>query len=101
MRKIINGKLYNTETAKELGLYARNNPRDFGYLRETLYRKITGEYFLYGYGGPNTKYAEQIDSNTFGYGDRFMPMTEAEAKAWAEDHMDTDEYIAAFGAVEE
>lgn len=40
MKKIINGKSYNTETAIKCGSWANsNNFRDFDYVEETLYRK--------------------------------------------------------------
>lgn len=50
MKKIINGKAYNTETAKELGSYWNGYPHgDFSYVCETLYVKRTGEYFLHSH----------------------------------------------------
>ena len=45
MKKIINGKTYNTETAKEISEWSEGVYRDFTYIGETLYRKRTGEYF--------------------------------------------------------
>ena len=47
MKKVINGLLYNTETAKEIGYHSENFPGDFKYVCETLYKKKTGEYFLH------------------------------------------------------
>ncbi len=41
MKKIINGKKYDTETATRLADW--NNG---GYCKETLYQKHTGEYFM-------------------------------------------------------
>ena len=56
MKKIINGKLYDTETAKLIGRsYHGEGPRDFRHYSEELYRKRTGEYFLYGEGGPMSR----------------------------------------------
>ena len=51
MKKIINGKMYNTETAKYCGGYEFSNCGDFNYVCEELYQKKTGELFLYGEGG--------------------------------------------------
>ena len=49
MKKIIKGKVYDTDTARELASWANGgNWRDFSHLEETLYRKKTGEYFLHG-----------------------------------------------------
>ncbi|MBO5969937.1 MAG: hypothetical protein J6S14_15725 [Clostridia bacterium] len=102
MKKIINGKKYDTGTAKELGIWSNSYyPGDFAYCSETLYRKKTGEYFLYGIGGPMSKYAEHIGSNTTIGGSNIKPMTESEAREWAETHLDAEEYEEIFGEVEE
>lgn len=102
MKKIINGRVYDTEKAKELGTYANYGSwRDFNHLEETLYRKKTGEYFLFGEGGPTTKYAEAEGQNSWTGGRRIMPMTYGEAKAWAEEHLTADEYEAIFGEIVE
>ena len=100
MKKIINGKVYDTETAKRLGWYENTyNVRDFHYCCETLYRKKTGEYFLHGEGGPMSRYAEASGMNSWSSGERIMPMTYAEATRWAEENLDGDEYEEIFGAV--
>lgn len=100
MRKIIDGKLYDTEKAKRVGepwSPAGFGPGDFGWCEEALYRKRTGEYFLHGEGGPNTRYAEPYGQSGWTGGERIMPLTYDEAREWAEQHMDADAYIAAFG----
>lgn len=101
MRKIINGRKYDTETAKELGDYWNGlGENDFENFSEILYQKKTGEYFLYGEGGPASKYAEHCPGGwTSGKG--IIPMTESEAMKWAEEHLDCDECEAIFGEVEE
>lgn len=102
MKKIINGRVYDTEKAKELGTYANYGSwRDFSHLEETLFRKKTGEYFLFGEGGPATKYAEAEGQNSWTGGRRIMPMTYDEARAWAEEHLTADEYEAIFGEIVE
>ena len=102
MKKIIGGKVYDTKTAKEMGTYANYGSwRDFNHLEETLYRKKTGEFFLYGEGGPATRYAEPEGQNSWSGGSRIMPMTYDEAKEWAEKHLDADEYEEIFGTIEE
>jgi len=102
MKKIINGKVYDTDTAKELGSWANGGTwRDFSHMEETLYRKKTGEFFLHGEGGPMSRYAEAQGQNSWSGGSRIMPMTFTEAREWAEEHLDGDEYEAIFGAVAE
>ena len=47
MKKIIDGKLYDTETAECLGFYQHFDGNTFHYLREALYRTKKGTYFIY------------------------------------------------------
>lgn len=102
MKKIITGKVYDTDTATKLGVWwSSNDVRSFSHCEETLYRKRTGEYFLYGYGGPMTKYARAEGQNSWTGGERIMPMSYDEARTWAEEHLETGEYEAAFGEVTE
>lgn len=100
MKRIIGGRVYDTETARQVGepwSPAGVCPSDFDWLEETLYRKRTGEYFLHGRGGARTKYAEPYGQSGWTGGERIMPMAYDEAREWAEAHLDADEYIAAFG----
>lgn len=102
MKKIINGKLYDTETAKEVGLRAHGEgPRDFHYFVERLYRKRTGEYFLHGEGGPMTQYARTVGQNQWSGGEKIMPLDYQAAREWAKKHMDADDYMEEFGPVSE
>jgi len=101
MKKIINGRLYNTETAKELGSYWNElSKSDFRNLSEYLYKKKNGEYFLYGEGGAMTKYSESNGNTTWGSID-IIPLTENEAKQWAEKNISADRYVEIFGDVSE
>lgn len=102
MKKYIEGKVYDTETAKELGWWQNTgDSRDFNWICETLYRKKTGEFFVHGEGGPNTRYSEQTGTNSWSGGERIMPMTFKEAQAWTEKHLDGDKYEEIFGKVTE
>lgn len=102
MKKIIDGRKYDTETATEVHEWSDKAPSDFSYIEETLFRKRTGEYFLYGYGGPMTRYAEREKYGSgYCYGSTIIPMTYEEARTWAEGHMSADEYEAEFGEVPE
>lgn len=101
MKKIIDGKVYNTETAQECGEYS-NIPyvSDFHYYCETLYKKKTGEFFLFGEGNAASKYCEYVGSASTG-GCRIVPLTYDEAVKWVEEHLDADKYIEMFGEPEE
>jgi len=102
MKKIINGKVYDTEKAKQVAFYSNAGSwRDFQHYEETLYLKRTGEYFLFGEGGPMTRYARSEGQNSWTGGERIEPLTYAAAKEWAEEHLDGDEYEAIFGEVVE
>ena len=63
MKKVINGKRYDTDTATLMGSDSFSNSRDFRHWIEELYRKNNGEYFLYGKGGAMTKYAKAVAAN--------------------------------------
>jgi hypothetical protein len=101
-KKIIKGKLYNTETATLVGKWDNGyHISDFNYCEERLYRKRTGEYFLIGGGGGLSQCNKGYDDNSWGYGYPITPISEEEAKQCAEDRLSADEYIALFGEVEE
>ena len=101
MKKIINKKLYDTETTKKLGFWSNGHSYgDFSYMEEALYQKKTGEFFLYGYGGALTGYAKRTGDSR-GEGEKITPLSVDEAKEWAEDHLDADEYVNIFGDMEE
>ncbi len=101
MKKIINGKLYDTATATLIGSDQYSNPGDFDYWCEILYRKKNGEYFLCGEGGARSQYSRQTGLNEWSGGETIIPMDVIEAKEWAESHLDADAYINAFGAPSE
>lgn len=102
MKKVINGKMYNTETAKECGSWANAGGwRDFSHMEETLYQKRTGEFFLHGEGGPMTKYAESAGQNQWRGGSKIMPLAWEDAREWAEKKLDADNYEAIFGEAPE
>lgn len=94
LKQIINGKMYNTETAKYIDYYSNHRAlNDFNYVLEELYLKKNGEFFLYkefyayGEGG--------------GYRKSIFPLTVDEAKFWVEHKSCVDTYIELFGEPEE
>lgn len=102
MKKIINGKVYDTETAKELASWSDGMSfRDFSHMKETLFRKKTGEFFLYGQGGPMTKYAVSAGQNSWSGGSKIIPLTWESAREWAEEHLGANDYESIFGPVAE
>lgn len=98
MKKVINGKLYDTETAKKCGEHEPNPYRsDFSWYCETLYQKRTGEFFLHGDGNATSPYSKSCGQNEWCGSEAIKPLTYEEAKKWAEEHLTGDEYVAIFG----
>ena len=91
MQIMIGNRCYDTQTAKALGHWQRGYTTDKGHLNETLYVTENGDYFLYGAGGPRSRYAQRVAPNTWGYGERILPMSVDEAHAWAENHLTESE----------
>ena len=83
MRKVINGRTYNTETSKVIGGWDNGRSyNDFECCEETLYKNTKGAYFLYGEGGPMSKYAKSAGQNSWTGGSAITPMTASEAQEW-------------------
>lgn len=102
MKKIINQKRYDTNTARLVGeYYSPGSTRDFEHYYEALYLKRTGEYFLHGEGGPASKYSKSIGQNEWSGSEDIQPLTEEQARKWAEIHLNADEYEELFEVIED
>jgi len=87
MKATINRKTYNTETAEKLAYWDNNcNSGDFAICQESLYKTSKGSYFLYGRGGPLSKYSESSGGNGRSGGSAIIPLAESEALEWCEEH---------------
>ena len=73
-----------------------------------MYKKRTGEYFLYGSGNARSPYAEQVYGETSAWedGEKIVPLSYEEAQKWFEkannenDELATDEvYEKEFGTI--
>ena len=96
MRKHYKYKLYDTDTAIRIGVWVNGlSADDPNYIKEELFRKRTGEYFLYGEGGLMTLYGKWI-GNTGSYGANIRPYTYEEARNWAQAHLDSCAFLAEF-----
>ena len=100
MKKVIEGKLYNTDTAKLIGEWS-NDESGLNYLMESLYLTKSGAYFLHGEGGPNTRYSVSIGNSSWSGGEKIQPMSPLSAREWAEKYLTVSEYEKAFGEPEE
>lgn len=102
MKKIINGKVYDSDKATGIGSWDNGcGYNDFNYVSETLYRKRTGEYFILGGGGAMTKYAVSTGNNSWGGSTKIIPLTYDAANKWAMDHLSANEYEKEFGEIVE
>ncbi len=102
MKKIINGKVYDTATAQCVGEWSNGYTRRVPmWHEESLFRKRTGEFFIFGEGGPRSQYAKEVGVRQWSSGERIMPLTWVEAREWAEEKLDADEYEGIFGEVTE
>ncbi len=82
MKKVIDGKLYNTDTAT--GWWNWNNGyghNDFNYCEETLYLSKKGAWFMHGEGGGNSIYSGSSGDST-GPGDQVTLLSADEALDW-------------------
>lgn len=85
MKKIIKGKLYNTETAESIAVWSNGHfPSDFRHCEESLYKTKKGAWFIAGSGGAMSKYGRSYGNSTGG-GEGIQPLTAEEAKAWLEE----------------
>ena len=92
MKKVINGKKYDTETATFVCDRVLNDGDDLFKKDESLYHKRTGEFFLYGIGGAGSKYAMALDMNNFCEGEKIIPLSIDEAKQFIEENGTVEDY---------
>lgn len=96
MKKVIDGKLYDTEKAMRLGYWSNSYSRgDFNFCEESLYITNKSNYFIYGSGGALSKYSVCLGHNCTG-GEQIEPVSEDAAKQWAEEHLSGEEYLDIF-----
>lgn len=90
MRKVIERRVYDTETALLIAEYWNGlGSDDFGYFEENLYRTKKGSFFLYGSGGPLTQYSQLNGNQTWGIS-TIIPFSDAEAYDWLETYDKTE-----------
>ena len=86
MKRVIGGKVYNTETAEEI--YHWDNDcfsNDFRYVSETLYRSPKGQLFIHGKGGSMSKYSESCGSNSTCDSSKISLVEIADVEEWLEE----------------
>jgi hypothetical protein len=84
MKQIIDGKMFDTEIAKLVATNQYSQPGDFHYWREELYITRKGVWFIFGKGGPLTKYAISTGNKPKSGGSTIRPLNAKEAIEWLE-----------------
>lgn len=92
MKRKFNGKVYDIDKAKSCGSNKVDNSDEY----EELYRKRNGEFFLYGSGGPNSRYAV-FSNGEWKSGCAIHPITYKAACDWALKNLSKEEYNRVFG----
>lgn len=83
MKKRINGVLYDITEAEMIASYAYNDIYAKDYYCEELYQKNNGEYFLFGYGRSESRYALHPNQKSkYGIGSDITPLSDSEAIEW-------------------
>lgn len=98
MKKVIEGKLYDTETAKLV--HSWDNGRygnDFRYRSKELYLTKKGNWFLHHAGGAMTDLSVSCGDNSFCGSENIEPISERDAMRFLETHEGTDAVLEYFG----
>lgn len=98
MKQVIDGKLYNTDTAEKIHNDWNGHERNqFEYCEETLYKTKKGKWFLWGDGGAMSKYSTKVGNSWTG-DTKLIPLTSEQALRWLEDvQAPSDVILAHFG----
>jgi len=105
MKKIINGKRYDTEASVLVAQTSNNNMvgrGDFRWYDETLYQTPRSKtFFLAGEGGAMSRWAESAGQNSWTGGEGIRPLSTDDAREWCEDAGVSVETIERFFDIEE
>jgi hypothetical protein len=102
MKKIIDGKRYDTETADLIAsAESRHNRGDFKWGHETLYRTVEDQYFIAGEGHAMSRWAQALDGNSRGADSGLELLTDIEALEWCERNDIDADVIAEHFAIED
>lgn len=103
MKKIIKNKVYDTDTAQLIKQADHPNiTNGEGSCKQSLYRKKTGDYFLFVDGARTDVFHNlALDNNAHDRESHIYPLTYEQARAWAESEMTADEWLENFEPVED
>jgi hypothetical protein len=105
LKKIFDGKVYDTDNSKIL---CNISPRQYRYVGRSdfrwdetyLYRTKNGRFFIAGEGGPLSQWGTPEGNHGFTSGSGLKPIQEIEARRLTEEFADTETYVSVFGEPE-
>jgi len=87
MKRIIDGKRYDTSTAERVHSWDNSHYRsDFKHRSKDLYRTQRGAWFIHHEGGALTDMAERCEGNSYCGGKSIEPVSADDARAFLESH---------------
>jgi hypothetical protein len=101
MKKIISGRIYDTDSARKIGEFEFSGRGDFHWYMEVMYLKKTGEFFIHGMGNAASPYRTTVAQNEWSEGEKIIPLTYETARTWCEEHISAEEYVSIFGEPED
>ena len=88
MKKVTNGRNYDTDNAMAIAFYeCSSNHSSRYYYSERLYMTDNGEFFLHGTGGFLSPYAAKSEDGSKKTGEEIIPMPTEKAKHWIMFHL--------------
>ncbi len=84
MKRILSGKLYDTERAECLAVAGYSAPGDFAYWSEELLLMSDGKFALYGEGSCMSPYARATGTNEVSGGEELALLTREGVLEWLE-----------------
>lgn len=101
MKKIINGKVYDTEKAQLIAESHHDNIKDADgkSLKQWFYRKKTGEFFVHAEG--SVIELQNIFQDGYKPNAGIYPLTYEQAQKWAERELSADQWESIFGDPED
>lgn len=101
MRRIVDGKAYDTETAELLAEFRYGYPGEDDHYQESLYRTAGNGFFLACNGAEDSPYALLLREDIARPGADIVPLTDAEVLRWLEDYEYTEVIERVFGTLPE
>ena len=102
MRKVIDGHVYDSDKAHEVGRWDNGKAHgDLDAVMEALHRTKSGLYFVHGEGGARSRYSRQDSLGVWTGGESVTPLPADDARRWAEEHLTGEECEAEWGTPDE